>query len=104
MLSQFTTSASDEIIPVIKKHANTKNIMAITRCVRPFFRRLQIAKMKNVIPNSKAATNTQSMMAEKDPSSMTYGIAYKATPIPNGAMVKTVAITPQIRWRMAALA
>ena len=99
MTSQERMSDSDEIRPVIKKYVNTKNATPSIKCIKPFFSKLHMEKIKNIIPNKKANTNTQSKKAEKEPFNITKGIAYSATPIPKGAIVSAGAITPQIRCR-----
>lgn len=88
---------SEEISLVIKKYANMKKTRPITRCIKPFFKRLHMENMKNIIPNKKAATSTQSKIEENEPSIITYGIAYSATPIPKGVIVRKVAMIPHIR-------
>ena len=100
IISHEIISDSEEISPVIKKDASIKKTKPIIRCIKPFFKRLQIAKIKKMIPNKKAATNTQSNIEENEPSITTYGIVYNATPIPKGAIVRKVATIPHMRCRM----
>ena len=53
MTSQERMSDSDEIRPVIKKYVNTKNATPSIKCIKPFFSKLHMEKIKNIINQNK---------------------------------------------------